>query len=138
MYFLRWNPLYEFILIFFIYNDVHHPSSKCAQYMDVCIYIAKLYQFLFLFLLLLLLLFSFLSFTTIFFSIWFIRFCAIHMMNNNKPLYKLLVTYDYIFYGFENICYSRLLLLFLFFVSFLCFICFLDVYNKLHMWLNWT
>lgn len=38
-------------------------------------------------------------------------FCAIHMMNNNKPLYKWLVTYDCIFYGFENICFSRLLLL---------------------------
>ena len=63
---------------------------------------------------------SFLSQHFFSFSIWFIRFCAIHMMNNNKPLYKLLVTYDYIFYGFENICYSRLLLLFplFFFVIF--------------------
>lgn len=36
-------------------------------------------------------------------------FCAIHMMNNNKPLYGYI--YDCIFYGFENICFSRLLLL---------------------------
>lgn len=54
-----------------------------------------------------------------FFHFWFTRFCAIALMNNNPQYryiniciywswYMRLVTYDYIFYGFENICYSRL------------------------------
>ena len=134
-FFFRWNPLYEFISISFIYTDIHHPSSKRAQYMDVVNTLQNYTSFSFCFCYCCCCCSSpsFLS-QQFFFSIWFIRFCAIHMMNNNKPLYKLLVTYDYIFYGFENICYSRLLLLLLFFISFLWIV----VYNKLHMWLNWT
>lgn len=137
--FFRWNPLYEFILISFIYNDViyiiHRPNVRSIWMGLVYIALQNYTSFSFCFCYVIVVGCcsspSFLSQ-----RFWFIRFCAIHMMNNNKPLYKLLVTYDYIFYGFENICYSRLLLLLL--LLHLLLMDIFGVYNKLHMWLNWT